>query len=173
MLKANFAANSVSSDLSFNLWCKSIHTQKFVVLWKSCVALEDEASAELKRVQIARCKVRSFSEVDEMCNFVGCKAQKRWLWIAIRLRKRQIIAFVMGDRSEEACQKFLGSFPEDYRNCLSYSDFWAFYKLVFPQMIVISRWRKNWSIGSCGAMEQHAWAEVGSVCAQGYVLFQV
>ena len=44
-------------------------------------------------------------EMDELVTFVGEKWFKRWLWTAQCRRTRQIIAFVIGDRSETTAQK--------------------------------------------------------------------
>ncbi len=39
------------------------------------------------------------SEIDEMLSFVGQKTNKQWIWIALDVSSRQIIAFQVGDRS--------------------------------------------------------------------------
>ena len=72
-------------------------------------------------------------EVDEAWSFVGKKSQKRWLWTVICRRTSQIIAFVIGDRSEASCQQLWDAIPEAYRGCHSYSDFWKSYAKVFPE----------------------------------------
>ena len=59
------------------------------------------------------------------------KAAKRWLWIALCRRTRQIVAFVIGDRSDATCRRLWNKIPEGYRVCHSYSDFWAAYQKVF------------------------------------------
>ena len=48
-------------------------------------------------------------------------------------RTRQIVAFVIGDRSEAACRKLWEQIPTAYKGCQSYSDFWEAYQLVFPE----------------------------------------
>jgi insertion element IS1 protein InsB len=48
-------------------------------------------------------------------------------------RTRQIIAFVIGDRSEATCRRLWNKVPLDYRSCISYSDFWEAYQKVLPQ----------------------------------------
>ena len=45
------------------------------------------------------------SEVDEMWSFVGSKENKQWIWIAMDAKSRQIIAFYVGDRSQESAEK--------------------------------------------------------------------
>jgi IS1 family transposase len=72
-------------------------------------------------------------EYDEAWSFVLAKVNKRWLWTVLCRRTRQIIAFVIGDRSEETCQQLWNQVPIQYRGCISYSDFWEAYQLVLPQ----------------------------------------
>ncbi len=72
-------------------------------------------------------------EADEMWSFVAQKAQKRWLWTVMNRRTRQIISFVIGDRSEKTCQKLWEQLPVKYRSCQSFSDFWDAYQKVFPE----------------------------------------
>lgn len=71
-------------------------------------------------------------EIDEIWSFVHSKAQKRWLWAAICRRTRQIVAFVIGDRSQESCLRLWNKLPEGYKQCQSFSDFWKAYNL-FPE----------------------------------------
>jgi len=70
-------------------------------------------------------------ELDEAWSYVGQKANKRWLWTAMCRRTRQIVAFVIGDRSAETCARLWAKIPEDYRACPSFSDFWKAYGQVF------------------------------------------
>jgi insertion element IS1 protein InsB len=55
------------------------------------------------------------------------------LWTALCRRTRQIIAFVIGDRSDETCDQLWKTVLEAYRHCHSFSDFWKAYTKVFPQ----------------------------------------
>ncbi len=61
------------------------------------------------------------------------KINKRWFWTVMCRRTRQIIAFVIGDRSENTCRRLWNKVPSEYRNCISYSDFWDAYQKVLPQ----------------------------------------
>lgn len=70
-------------------------------------------------------------ELDELYSFVGSKKHKRWLWVALCRRTRQVVAYVIGDRSEATCRRLLRRIPSGYRRCASYSDFWAAYAKVF------------------------------------------
>ena len=72
-------------------------------------------------------------EFDEAWSFVLKKANKRWLWTVICRRTRQIIAFVIGDRSAKTCRRLWNKIPEQYRTCISYSDFWEAYQKVLPK----------------------------------------
>ena len=71
-------------------------------------------------------------ELDEAWSFVLKKANKHWLWTAMCRRTRQILAFVIGDRSEKTCRRLWKRIPIAYRNCLAYSDFWKAYQNVIP-----------------------------------------
>ena len=71
-------------------------------------------------------------EFDEVWSFVLKKANQRWLWTVICRRTRQIVAFVIGDRSDETCAKLWHQIPEAYQACHSYSDFWSAYNKVLP-----------------------------------------
>lgn len=72
-------------------------------------------------------------EVDELWSFVANKHQKRWLWTAMCRRTRQIVAFVIGDRSKATCQRLWNRLPNDYKACHTFSDFWEAYQQVFPE----------------------------------------
>jgi insertion element IS1 protein InsB len=51
-------------------------------------------------------------ELDEVVSFVGEKWFKRWLWLAMCRRTRQIVAYAIGDRSETTAQKLWQALPE-------------------------------------------------------------
>ena len=70
-------------------------------------------------------------ELDELWSFVFKKDAKRWLWLALCRRTRQIVAFVIGDRSDATCRRLWNKIPDAYRTCHSFSDFWAAYQKVF------------------------------------------
>lgn len=60
------------------------------------------------------------------------KSQKRWVWLALCRRTRQIVAYVIGDRSEKTCRKLWEHIPTEYKACRTFSDFWEAYQKVFP-----------------------------------------
>ncbi len=72
-------------------------------------------------------------ELDELWSFVFKKDRKRWLWTAICRRTRQIVAFVIGDRSQKTCQRLWNKIPDAYKGCQTFSDFWEAYQQVFPK----------------------------------------
>ena len=41
-------------------------------------------------------------ELDELWSFVGAKANTLWLWVALCRRTRQIVAYTLGDRSQQS-----------------------------------------------------------------------
>ena len=55
------------------------------------------------------------SEIDEMLSFVGKKASKQWIWIALDVKSRQIVAFHVGDRSGQSAKALWKSIPKGYR----------------------------------------------------------
>ncbi|WP_293910391.1 IS1 family transposase [Deinococcus sp.] len=73
-------------------------------------------------------------ELDELWSFVFKKSQKVWVWIALCATTRQVVAFVVGDRSEETCQILWNEVPQSYKLAHLYSDFWSAYQLVLPSV---------------------------------------
>ena len=71
-------------------------------------------------------------KLDEMWSFVSKKANKRWVWIALCRLTRQVVAYVIGERSERSCRELWGQIPEAYRVGECYTDFWEAYKKVIP-----------------------------------------
>jgi len=71
-------------------------------------------------------------ELDELWSFVLKRANKRWIWIALCRHTRQVVAYVIGDRSQSSCKKLWERIPSAYRRGHCYSDFWEAYQLVIP-----------------------------------------
>lgn len=69
-------------------------------------------------------------EFDEVWSYVHDKQQARWLWTAICRRTRQIVAWTIGDHSQQTFQQLVRKLPDDYRRCVSYSDAWRAYNLL-------------------------------------------
>ena len=72
-------------------------------------------------------------ELDELWSFVWKKSRKRWLWTAMCRRTRQIVAFVIGDRSAQTCRHLWNKIPKAYKHSLTFSDFWEAYQSVFSK----------------------------------------
>jgi insertion element IS1 protein InsB len=72
-------------------------------------------------------------ELDELRSFVGKKTKERWLWLALCRRTRQVVAYWLGDRSENSAIHLWRRLPADYRGCASFSDRWAAYEFVFDR----------------------------------------
>ncbi len=71
-------------------------------------------------------------ELDELWSFVLKKANKRWIWIALCRQTKQVVAFVIGDRSERTCRKLWETIPAAFCAGHCFSDFWEAYKQVIP-----------------------------------------
>lgn len=61
------------------------------------------------------------------------KLNKRWAWLALCRRTRQIVAYAVGDRSEQTCRRLWDRIPLAYRRGLCYTDFWKACALVVPE----------------------------------------
>ncbi|MBA3946707.1 MAG: hypothetical protein H0X37_19360 [Herpetosiphonaceae bacterium] len=70
-------------------------------------------------------------ERDERVSFVAQKFFKRWLWLAMCRRTRQIVAYAIGDRSETMAQKL---WQARSLSCLpDYADEYNVYPLIIPR----------------------------------------
>jgi insertion element IS1 protein InsB len=95
------------------------------------------------------------------------KGQKRWLWIALCRRTRQVVAVTIGDRSEKTCRRLWNKAPADYKPCQSYSDFWEAYQKVWPtethhsvgkdsgETAHVERWKNTCDNASRGISAKH------------------
>jgi insertion element IS1 protein InsB len=73
-------------------------------------------------------------EADELCSFVGKKANKQWLWLALDTRSRQVLAFHVGDRGRKSARQLWNQLPAVYRqHATFYTDAYAPYGRVIPQ----------------------------------------
>lgn len=82
---------------------------------------------------LAEAEADDVLKLDELWSFVLKKSQKRWIWLALCRRTRQIVAYVVGDRSEATCRKLWERILESYRYCHAFSDFWEAYQNVSPE----------------------------------------
>ncbi|MEM9955390.1 MAG: IS1 family transposase [Chloroflexota bacterium] len=59
------------------------------------------------------------------------KSQKRWLWLALCRHTRQVVAYWLGDHSEDSTIRLWQRLPREYKRCASFSDQWEAYRHVF------------------------------------------
>jgi len=71
-------------------------------------------------------------ELDELWSFVGKRSLKRWVWLALCRRTRQIVAYAIGSRGQETCQVLWERIPLSYKASILYTDFWDAYTNVLP-----------------------------------------
>jgi IS1 family transposase/transposase-like protein len=80
---------------------------------------------------LAGARLDDVLELDELWSFVLKKANKRWVWVALCRRTRQIVAYFIGDRSATSCLQLWRRIPLAYKRCFSFSDYWDTYQQVF------------------------------------------
>ncbi|WP_375417099.1 IS1 family transposase [uncultured Hymenobacter sp.] len=69
-----------------------------------------------------------------MWTFVGSRAHKVWLWLAVERASRRIVAWVLGDRSAQTAQQLWQALPRRYRrHCWYFTDLWDAYAKVLPR----------------------------------------
>jgi insertion element IS1 protein InsB len=107
-------------------------------------------------------------ELDEVWSFVFIKTDKYWLWTAHCRRTRQIVVFVIGDRSAETCRPLWQKIPKQYRACHPFSDLWDAYEKVFPQETHRSVGKGNLPHGT---LELYTAPEASPICPQDIILF--
>ena len=72
-------------------------------------------------------------EADEIWSFVGSKENKRWIWLIIERRTRQIIAVQIGDRSQASADALWAKVPLEVKvKALVLTDKWEAYGLAIP-----------------------------------------
>jgi insertion element IS1 protein InsB len=72
-------------------------------------------------------------EADELWSFVQKKTNPHWVWIAMDKQTRQILAFHVGDRSQNSAKQVWAKIPKEYReHATFYTDQYAAYTGVIP-----------------------------------------
>jgi insertion element IS1 protein InsB len=73
------------------------------------------------------------AEMDELWSFVGTKANRQWVWIALDAATRQILAFHVGARSGQSATALWEKIPTVYQEQATfYTDPYEIYKGVIP-----------------------------------------
>lgn len=65
----------------------------------------------LSKIRCIRCSGAMCWKLAELWSFVGNKSQKRWLWLALCRRTRQVVAYWLGDRSEASAIRLWQRIP--------------------------------------------------------------
>jgi insertion element IS1 protein InsB len=69
-------------------------------------------------------------DADEMWRFVGNKNNKQWIWTAIDVHTRQVIAFYVGSRDKDAARQLWQKIPDAYKQ---YAEFYTDRWVLFPK----------------------------------------
>ena len=65
---------------------------------------------------------------------MGRKGQVRWVWAALGTDTRQVVAMVVGDRSEDTARRLWAALPPAYRDrAIMCTDFWSAYLAAVPE----------------------------------------
>ena len=72
-------------------------------------------------------------ELDELWAFVARRRDKRWVWLALCRRTRQVAAYAIGNWGQRTCRLLWGRIPGAYKTDLLFTDFWDAYQKVLPQ----------------------------------------
>lgn len=72
-------------------------------------------------------------EADELWSFVARRENKRWIWLVLERRTRQIIALHIGDRSQDSARALWAKVPLAIKaQALVLTDCWDAYALAIP-----------------------------------------
>ncbi len=72
-------------------------------------------------------------ELDELWSFVLKKAHDSWIWIALCRKTQQVVAYAVGDRSKQTCQRLWEAIPQEYRQGHCFTDFLSVSASVIPE----------------------------------------
>lgn len=91
-------------------------------------------------------------EADELWSFVGNKDNKQWVWIALDVATRQVIAFHVGPRDRDAACGLWKKIPGCYQEKATfYTDLYEPYVGVIPQS---QHWRVTKQSGLTNHIER-------------------
>jgi IS1 family transposase len=112
-------------------------------------------------------------ELDELWSFVLKKVNQVWVWIALCRKTRQVVAYALGDRSKQTCQRLWEAIPSAYRQGHCFTDFRAAYSAVIPDEQHTALGPRDGRNRPCGALEQYPPSTLGSLCPHDLVFFKV
>ena len=65
---------------------------------------------------------------------MGSKASVRWVWAALDADTRQVVALIVGDRSDFTAECLWLALPDEYRDGATvHTDFLAAYRAIVPR----------------------------------------
>jgi IS1 family transposase/predicted Fe-S protein YdhL (DUF1289 family) len=83
-------------------------------------------------------------ELDEIWSFVKRRKNKRWIWLALCRRTRQIVAFAIGNRGKKTCLLLWKAIPAAYKKAHCFADIWeAYSKVIEAQQLTQSESKTN------------------------------
>lgn len=96
--------------------------------------LYQSTADDLNFVEPAAQEIEIFClEADELWSFVERRTNKRWIWLVLERRTRQIIALEIGDRSQHSAVRLWAKVPPAIKaNALVLTDCWDAYGLAIP-----------------------------------------
>ena len=73
-------------------------------------------------------------EADELWSFVGSKKNRQWVWLALDITTRQVIALHIGGRGRLDAKMFWENIPEEFKElCDFYTDQHDAYRGAIPE----------------------------------------
>lgn len=93
-----------------------------------------ETPEDLRFVEPLAAEIELFClEADELWSFVARRENKRWIWLILERRTRQIIALHIGDRSQNSALALWAKVPLSLKaQALVLTDCWDAYALAIP-----------------------------------------
>ena len=71
-------------------------------------------------------------ELDELWTWVLQRKNKKWLWLALCRRTRQIVAYALGCRGVATCRVLWSRIPTAYKSAHCFANIWDAYAAVVP-----------------------------------------
>ena len=77
-------------------------------------------------------------ELDEMWSFVKSRENETWIWLALEVNSRKVLAYAVGDRSIYTFKQLWDGISDKIkRKAIFYTDRWNAYNLIpYKQRIV-------------------------------------
>lgn len=73
-------------------------------------------------------------EADELWSFVGSKKNRQWIWLALDITTRQVIALHIGGRETADAKQFWENIPAEFKEqCEFYTDQYDAYREAIPE----------------------------------------